>query len=523
MKVLLIGDSILCNYAFGDKNRTKASLNVDEVEIIRVQSMATYITAFDYINDYDIVMVSTLLNQVSALENKWPSPEPFDEAKSTEIASLITDIAKTINEAAKEAPNTKIVVIPPTIRTTPKWLYDCFDEFSAFYLSELDSKVKVAPKPPISDVDLRADGVHLKDLANKRFRDYVREIVHPPISWDEEVSSPVLSQRPAVEVFESDDVNEAPVRKEDNAALARVESMLQKIVNNMSVTAQRNEKTEAKVIEITKNHDELVMKHHVNAARLKEEIDGLSNAQRHHLIIVKKMKRIVGVMTGESRKEKADSLLKYVRELVDKLPMVNIEKPVYYSLYLIPTPEKDETFQDFRLICGSKRDAVELRNRILNARQAKTDPWANAEISNDPVKATRVRLFLLQCIARSQRKTFKGDVIVNKFADSPNIIFKKDGRVTKQLSFVDAILQHKSEVTRDELLAATRIAGRAYESSLREYFLVLNENHLPQGNAPSSSTAMRQDSNSESAKDIFTKSVKRRHSGTESEGPKRRK
>jgi len=163
MKLLLIGESILCNYAFGDKNQTKASLNVDEVEIIRVQSMATYITAIDSIKDYDVVVVSSVLNQLSNLEHKWQNTI-IDEEKSNQVNDTINDFVKVINDATIESPNTKIIVLPPTICTNPKWIFDSFEQFNAYYLDAFNNKIVKANKPPISEIDPQADGVHLKDL-----------------------------------------------------------------------------------------------------------------------------------------------------------------------------------------------------------------------------------------------------------------------------------------------------------------------------------------------------------------------
>jgi len=103
----------------------------------------------------------------------------------------------------------------------------------------------------------------------------------------------------------------------------------------------------------------------------------------------------------------------------------------------------------------------------------------SSEVTNDPTKATRVRIFLLQCVARKQRSNYDGEIMVNKFSDAPNIIYKQNGRVKKQLSFVDAMVQHGKLINSEEIIMAKRIAGRAYEGSLKEYFLILKDADSP--------------------------------------------
>jgi len=82
----------------------------------------------------------------------------------------------------------------PTIGAYPKWLRESFNEFQTFYLSPLNKKVVKVPMPPISEVDLRSEGVHLKHLPEIRFCEYAHDIIHPTLSVSEEEASPVLSR-----------------------------------------------------------------------------------------------------------------------------------------------------------------------------------------------------------------------------------------------------------------------------------------------------------------------------------------
>jgi len=93
-----------------------------------------------------------------------------------------------------------------------------------------------------------------------------------------------------------------------------------------------------------------------------------------------------------------------------------------------------------------------------------------------------VGIFLLQCIARKHRTTFDGEIMVKWLISSrthQTLFTKKNGRIVRQLSFVDAIVKHGNIISDEDLIRAKRIAGRAYEGSLKEYFLILKEDHSP--------------------------------------------
>jgi len=112
MKLLLIGDSIICTHSFPNLDSAKSYLGVTNVETRYVSTKASYITAFDNIDKFDLVIVSSLLNHISDLENRWDGP--YQPSKSKEVTDLINDFVKITLDAAKVFPNTKIVVLPPT-------------------------------------------------------------------------------------------------------------------------------------------------------------------------------------------------------------------------------------------------------------------------------------------------------------------------------------------------------------------------------------------------------------------------
>jgi len=95
-------------------------------------------------------------------------------------------------------------------------------------------------------------------------------------------------------------------------------------------------------------------------------------------------------LKGSTKKEISNNLLTIIRQKIATLPQVKVSAPTILSVYLLPLPDTDTTIQDFILTCATQKGAMEFRNRILNARQAKLDPWIKTEVSNDPTISTRV-------------------------------------------------------------------------------------------------------------------------------------
>jgi len=515
MKILLIGDSIICNHSFPNIEAAKSFLGVNDVETRFVSTKASYITSFDGIDKFDTVIVSSLLNHVSDLENRWDGP--YHESKANDVYNLITEFVKITADAAKENPNTKIIVLPPTPRVYPKWLCDNLDAFKGVYLDSLKSTkvVTVADDPPIADTDLKLDGVHLERLALERFKKYIKDQIKPAdeeFSNDDEVriDSPILSQP------EKHVCNEGITCHSQQ----RVEGMLQKLYDLMSEDKERQKvqekqikNCEEKVTNIEVRSDKIDLKFsslQISTAKLKEDMDSLSNSQRRNVLIIKKLDKDPNLKLPTDMRAKSIIIKNLLIEELKKLPVAHQKEFAIRSIFVIKSPEFPNQFQDFRLFCLSPADATEIRNRILKAKSMKSAPWSNIEIHNDPVRSTRVRLFLLQAMARKMRPKHDGDIIVSKYADAPSIILKKDNKTIQQLSYVQAIIKHGHLLSTDDVERASNIAGELFYGSMRDYFLVLEDKSLPD-KIPTPRPSSVSDATTNKGPSSFASGVKRKH------------
>lgn len=172
MKLTILCDSIFSQYVFKDETGASKYLQC-EVKIVRAGTTTSYKAAFENILEQDVVVVSSLLNQVSNLENLW-NGEMFDDEKLTQVLELVRDMTIPINEFAKKNSTTRVAVIPPMIRTSPAWLTEILEEIHEEYKKSLDDLVTLWEKPPIELNDLGRDGVHLITKAYGKLKPYLK-------------------------------------------------------------------------------------------------------------------------------------------------------------------------------------------------------------------------------------------------------------------------------------------------------------------------------------------------------------
>lgn len=460
IKVCLIGDSNLCQYAFPEKETARAFLGAKEVHIVRATVFTAFRTAFNEVGDANCVVISALLNHVSDLERKW-TDVIIDEEKANEITEMLSSTAKLINEFAKNNPRTRTLVIPPIYRASPKWLQDNMTLIKETFPNLLGAEVIYLNPFEINDDELKADGVHLKDRTIQRLKTYVKESISTNMGKERE-------NRKRQRTNEEEWTNEIEDDMSDRQLLLRNSRILENIESKLFKTDQNIEELEKK---LSNNINQNL----VQNARLCERIDGMENRTRRNLVVIRLVKVDSNVKIPDIMRERADFILSFITLEINKLEVV--EKPTVNirSIFLIPAGGGNNYLQDLRLTCGSTEDAVEIRLRLLKAKERKIATWSEVEISNDPVKSTRVRIALLQAVARQINRSGDQEAVVTKYIDSPTLIIRSGGRIIKNISFVDTILQYGSKISPEDMEKAKKIAGRSYINQMESTFLILKE------------------------------------------------
>jgi hypothetical protein len=120
--------------------------------------------------------------------------------------------------------------------------------------------------------------------------------------------------------------------------------------------------------------------------------------------------------------------------------------------------------------------ALAFRDAANKLRVAGKEFWASVFVSNDPTKSTRVRIAILQAIAKrlaplpaNSGKT----IFVSRFDVRPQLCFKFGGRIEKRYGFVEAVEKYRSVLLPDDKDAVKKIAGKTFsEDELRQFIVI---------------------------------------------------
>ncbi len=120
--------------------------------------------------------------------------------------------------------------------------------------------------------------------------------------------------------------------------------------------------------------------------------------------------------------------------------------------------------------------ALAFRDSANKLRVAKKNFWESVYVSNDPTKATRVRISILQALSKrlaplpaNSGKT----IFVSRFDPRPQLCFKFGGRVEKRFDFVAAMEKYRSMLRPEDKEAARKVAGKSFSEDELRQFIVL--------------------------------------------------
>ena len=135
-----------------------------------------------------------------------------------------------------------------------------------------------------------------------------------------------------------------------------------------------------------------------------------------------------------------------------------------------PPPGK---FARLKVLFDSEKSAFDFRMDTNAARWEGRMPWVSTFVSNDPTKGTKVRIEILQQIAKVVQNTAGGegaDILVSKYDPRPMLLFKKNGKVYRRINYGEALTRFGSLVDLRSYELARRIAGRQFEGRMNTVF-----------------------------------------------------
>ena len=150
---------------------------------------------------------------------------------------------------------------------------------------------------------------------------------------------------------------------------------------------------------------------------------------------------------------------------------VGMEADLVNAAFFVAGMKNDDTLPRIRVILKDQNAAFTMRTEGLKKRREDTEPWKSLYISNDSTKATRVRVEIMKKIAERIASDNKGvELMVNKYDARPMILFKKERRVTKRISYPEAVQRWGNRLQPEDLVLPKRIAGREFAGRFTAIF-----------------------------------------------------
>ncbi len=527
----IIGDSNTRN-AFSTRLKLCERITGLKTEFISASAYSSGLSALSDLGNTTVVYISFLTN---GLVDSTELCSDLGEIDGV-IQNKIVEYIAALRLASSVNPNTNFYMMPPMTRTTPFWLESKLPQITGYVNSQSQGITNLTVLPPLSVTkdNLETDGVHLNRESQSRLFTYIMESLFPDkISTktknvtrdrhgsDEEMGTPptkkssadqtvftptpststwslpgpantTFSQNP-FDIFEEAD---APVdilttqpdppgenEPEDdgselvNPDLQRLYHMISKKIDTVkSSTSIVQAKVDVAQREIAKTsrsveiNTHILRSLHIRTAAQAETLDAHSNTLNLNFVMISGVPATLISAPGNDLpgiKLVMDKLLKSTPLLVSAIRFAVYARYIKHQEGKLPTIKASFINPD---------SALAFRDAANKLRIAKKDFWSNIYVSNDPTKSTRVRISILQALAKrlavlpaNNGKT----IFVSRFDVKPQLCFKFGGRVEKRLDFVAAMEKYRSLLQQEDKETARKIAGKTFSEDELRQFIVL--------------------------------------------------
>ena len=456
MQRLIIGSSIVY--------RTYEAEDFKEYEkyrMINCTSKEVFKAAMDGIEGgKGEVIVSVIENLLCAAVKDTTDPEAMNAALEKEIQDYIAVVKTT----ASKLPNFKFGMVQPTLRPLHRWYMDGHEAFckkinEGARMTGLNNIGKI--EGPIKMTQLfETDGVHLTATAGKVF---VNTILYNSHDF---FSAEVVD---LVEEMEMDVVENGQTSKE----MEKTETGYKKFDIVKRIVGIESEIANVKDdLHKRRFHDSMV------TARIREELDFLSNMKKENRIIVTGLASRVPMPVGSEEKKKwlkdmVGGVLNQIEEgSADHITSVS---QGWRGSHNIPLAE---------VKMDTAERAGEIRKKFATKKRAGKD-FGRVYLANCVTLGTRVRVDILKAMSKCL-STERETMFVSAFSSRPllHVRPKDDGKRSMAYTFADAITRFGAGLGKNDLGEAYRRAGNSFKGQLQQNFVVLYDSHSRSEGAP---------------------------------------
>ncbi len=245
-------------------------------------------------------------------------------------------------------------------------------------------------------------------------------------------------------------------------------------MSNVSISVQaRVEDVQVKVGDTSRQVERntlLLRSLHLRTAAQAETLDAHMNTLNLNFVMISGIPANIFPTAEDDlpgTKTVMDKLIKYTPLLISGIKFAVYAKYIKHQAGKLPNLK----------VCFINSDtALAFRDSANKLRVAKKYFWDSVYVSNEPTKATRVCISILQALAKRlaplPANTGK-TIFVSRFNVKPQLCFKFGGRVEKRFDFVPAMEKYRSMLKPEDKEAAKKVAGKSFSDDDLRQFIVL--------------------------------------------------
>jgi len=529
----IIGSSNIRN-AFSTRLKLSERITGQTTEFVSAVAYSSGLLALSDLKGVSTVLVSFLENGLADATELCTDFGEVDKVMDGKVREYLAAVlmAASINSSAK------FYVMPPLTRLNPIWLEAKLAPLTDVMCEQTKNVENITLLPPFIALanDFESDGVHLNRQTQSRLFNHILDVLFPgersvktknisrslsitddysesppgkkindevgipsstPTNSSPGTSSQAVPESVDVSISLSDDgeigqqtqtqstpatniivqVNEdVNMVALSNPDLQQLYDMLSKKMDSIRdgsiVTQHKVQAVEARVsatVQQVERNTLMIRSLHLRTARQAEILDAHSNSLNLNVVMISGVPE-----TQFPVSEELPEIKEVIKKLITYTPfLVSGVKFATYAKYIKHQQGKLPNIKAFFI---NSDTALAFREKANKLRIEKKEFWSSVYVSNDPTKSTRVRIAILQAIAKrlaplpaNSGKT----IFVSRYDVKPQLCFKFGGRVEKRYGFVDAIEKYRSILQPDDKAAARKVAGKTFTEDELRQFIVL--------------------------------------------------
>jgi hypothetical protein len=531
----VIGNSNIRN-AFSTRLKLSEKISGQITEFVPAEAYSSGIMALGNLDGATTVLVNFLVNGLVDATELCSDLNEVDKV----LQDKVTEYTAAIRMAASINTETNFFVMPPMTRTIPFWMETKLPAVVNTLTAQMQgfSNLIMLPIFNISTKDdLEADGVHLHRRAQARLFNYIMQAVFPGSSsvkdknntrerndTDDEMDSPppkrldgkvvtdLPQQQLTTEIVTVAVTATAPQPIADplagcaqpeaapplqitaspsasaesisdisldiaNPDLQRLYQMLSKKIDtmsNVSIAVQaRVEDVQVQLGDTSRQVERntlLLRSLHLRTAAQAEVLDAHTNTLNLNFVMISGIPaNLFSLPENELPGTKT-----VMEKLIKDTPF--LVSGIKFAVYAKYIKHQSDKLPNIKACFINSDTALAFRDSANKLRVAKQNFWESVYVSNDPTKATRVRISILQALSKrlaplpaNSGKT----IFVSRFDPKPQLCFKFGGRVEKRFDFVAAMEKYRTMLRPEDKEAARKVAGKSFSEDELRQFIVL--------------------------------------------------